>query len=186
MPTNLSTFLGSSFAGSPGPQGSQGIRGPQGAQGSIGPQGSAAASDIPAGSVLLFYQASAPTGWTQVTTQNNKAMRVVSGTGGGTGGSTAFTSVFASRTPAGTVSVSNAAVTLTSTQIPSHSHGIEGTNGIMKSNPISGFLNNQGINQADSSTNPTGGGGSHTHANTATFSGTALDFAVQYILCSKN
>ena len=50
---------------------------------------------IPAGSVMLFYQSAAPTGWTQLTTQNNKALRVVSGTGGGTGGSNTFTTTFA-------------------------------------------------------------------------------------------
>jgi len=52
------------------------------------------ASEIPSGSVMLFYQGSAPTGWTKVTTQNNKALRVVSGTGGGTGGTNNFTTVF--------------------------------------------------------------------------------------------
>ena len=31
----------------------------------------------PAGTRKLFYQATAPTGWTQVTTHNNKALRVV-------------------------------------------------------------------------------------------------------------
>lgn len=45
---------------------------------------------IPAGTVMLFFQGSPPTGWTQVTTQNDKALRVVSGAGGGAGGTTAF------------------------------------------------------------------------------------------------
>jgi len=35
---------------------------------------------------MVFFQASATTGWTQSTTHNNKALRVVSGTGGGSGG----------------------------------------------------------------------------------------------------
>lgn len=43
---------------------------------------------IPAGTVMVFYQAAAPTGWTKVVTQNDRALRVVSGTGGGTGGAT--------------------------------------------------------------------------------------------------
>ena len=55
----------------------------------------AAIQVIPTGSVMLFYQSAAPTGWTQLTTQNNKALRVVSGTGGGTGGSNTFTTTFA-------------------------------------------------------------------------------------------
>ncbi|QCW22908.1 tail fiber [Synechococcus phage S-B05] len=52
---------------------------------------------IPAGTTMLFYQASAPSGWTKLTTQNNKALRVVSGSGGGTGGNNTFTSTFATR-----------------------------------------------------------------------------------------
>ena len=47
---------------------------------------------IPSTSVMVFYQAAAPTGWTQVATQNDKALRVVSGTGGGTGGTHALSS----------------------------------------------------------------------------------------------
>jgi hypothetical protein len=117
-------------------------------------------------------------------------MRVVSGTGGGTGGTTAFTSVFTSRTPAGSVSVSNAAVTLTTSQIPSHSHTFPGPPGYDRYNNVyTGYITSTGPNDTQQGTSSTGGGGSHTHANTASFSGTALDFAVQYIdiiLCSKN
>lgn len=47
---------------------------------------------FPPTTVMVFYQAAAPTGWTQVTTQNDKALRVVSGSGGGTGGSQALSS----------------------------------------------------------------------------------------------
>mgnify|MGYP003639224840 CR=1 FL=1 len=42
---------------------------------------------FPTGTVMVFYQTAAPTGWTKSTAQNNKALRVVSGNGGGTGGS---------------------------------------------------------------------------------------------------
>jgi len=41
---------------------------------------------IPNGSVMVFFQSAAPTGWTKVTSQNDKTLRVVSGNGGGTGG----------------------------------------------------------------------------------------------------
>jgi len=41
---------------------------------------------IPPGTVMCFFQASAPTGWTKVVTQNDKVLRVVSGAGGGSGG----------------------------------------------------------------------------------------------------
>lgn len=43
---------------------------------------------IPAGTVMVFYQAAAPTGFTKVVTHDDKALRVVSGAGGGTGGAT--------------------------------------------------------------------------------------------------
>ena len=59
---------------------------------------------------MLFVQSSAPTGWTKQTSHNNKALRVVSGSGGGSGGSNAFTSMFASRSlsvsGSGTASIS--------------------------------------------------------------------------------
>jgi hypothetical protein len=44
---------------------------------------------FPVGTALVFYQAAAPTGWTKQTVQNDKYLRVVSGTGGGSGGTVA-------------------------------------------------------------------------------------------------
>lgn len=146
---------------------------------------------FPSGTLMLFQQTAAPTGWTKQTTHNDKTLRVVSGAAG-SGGSTAFTSVFTSRTPSGSVSVSNAAVTLSESQIPSHTHTFTVTEA--DDNNHSGNGNNSAAN-ADAGINGsvttagTGGGGSHTHNNTASFSGTAMDFAVQYvdlIIASKN
>lgn len=137
---------------------------------------------IPPGTVMLFFQAAAPAGWTQVTTHNNKSLRVVSGTGAGTGGSVAFTSAFTSQAVTG----SNSATTLTTAQIPPHTHMVgdagganvaAGGNPIVTGSPIdtvSGDGSAQGL-----------GGGSHNH----TFTGTAINLAVQYIdiiLASKN
>ncbi len=68
---------------------------------------------LPSGTRLLFVQTNAPTGWTKDTTQNDKALRVVSGSAS-SGGTTAFSTVFTSRTPAGTVGNT----TLTVSQIP--------------------------------------------------------------------
>lgn len=42
--------------------------------------------DFSSGTKMVFYQVSAPTGWTKDVTQNDKALRVVSGDGGGIGG----------------------------------------------------------------------------------------------------
>lgn len=44
----------------------------------------------PFGSKMLFFMSSPPIGWTQAATQNNKALRIVSGTGGGSGGTHAM------------------------------------------------------------------------------------------------
>ena len=57
------------------------------------------------GTVMLFVQTAAPTGWTKSVANNDKALRVVSGAAS-TGGSVAFTTAFAS-------GLSDNAVTLT-------------------------------------------------------------------------
>ena len=49
---------------------------------------------VPQSSVSVFYQSAAPTGWSQSTAHNDKALRVVSGAGGGSGGTSSFTTVF--------------------------------------------------------------------------------------------
>ena len=130
----------------------------------------AAAIVIPSGTVMPFFQPNAPTSWTKLTSHNNKALRIVSGTGGGSGGSVAFTSAFTSQGVSGSVG----STTLTTAQIPAHAHGITlyetetGTTGVTRGGPTyvaDGFTNNQG------------GGGSHNHS----FSGTAINLAVQYI-----
>ena len=129
-----------------------------------------------AGTLVLFQQTAAPTGWTKVTTQNDKALRVVSGTAS-TGGSVAFTTAFASQAVAGTVG----STTLTTAQMPAHTH------------PSSLFTNDCGATLSPNTfgkaasilTGSTGGGGSHNH----TFTGTAINLAVQYvdvIIASKN
>ena len=78
---------------------------------------SGAWANIPAGTVMLFVQTSAPTGWTKSTAHDNKALRVVSGSAS-SGGSVAFTTAFASQAVTGTV----ASYTLTTADIPSHNH----------------------------------------------------------------
>lgn len=82
---------------------------------------------VPQYSTMVFYQASAPTGWTKSTTHDNKALRVVDGTGAGSGGSISFTNIFNDTTGAqggvsATLSGSVGPTTLTTQQIPSHTH----------------------------------------------------------------
>jgi hypothetical protein len=62
-------------------------------------------SIFPTGTATLFQQTSAPTGWTKVTTYNDYALRIVSGSGGGTGGSVAFSSAFTAQTVSTTATV---------------------------------------------------------------------------------
>jgi hypothetical protein len=147
----------------------------------------AATSSIPAGSVVLFYQANAPTGWTKILTENNKALRVVSGSGGVSGGTTAFSTVFANQTVTTSVSISGTtgATTLSTSQMPSHTHG-QGVRSVGE-----GLASGAGGSWELSDTTATGGGGSHTHSFSGSGSGTssAVTLNVQYIdiiLCSKN
>jgi hypothetical protein len=141
---------------------------------------------IPAGTVILFYQAAAPTGWTQVTTQNNKALRVVSGTGGVAGGTTAFSTVFANQTPTITTSeLSVGATTLSISQIPSHNHDIARGD---DSTNFTGVGLNSNTASAVTSTSQ-GGGGSHTHSISGSATSSAVTLNVQYIdiiLASKD
>lgn len=79
----------------------------------------------PAGTRMLFQQSTAPTGWTTDTNENDKALRVVSGSTS-SGGSVAFSAAFTSHTPAGSVSTTLSGhtgyKTLTESHLPSHHH----------------------------------------------------------------
>lgn len=126
--------------------------------------------EIVSGTAMLFVQTAAPTGWTKSTTHNNKALRVVSGTAS-SGGSTAFTSVFTSRTPAGTVGDR----TLTVAMMPVHDHSTTFGGGDITSITTSG--SSTAADSTLGSTGNAGSGNSHDHS----WVGTAMDFAVQYI-----
>lgn len=146
------------------------------------------ASGFPAGTVMLFSQTSAPTGWTKDSTNyNDYALRVTTGTVA-SGGTVGFTTAFASYTPAGSISINTSglsagATTLTTAQMPSHTHSA-GT-GLIGG----GALGNAGgygqLTVGYGATSSTGGNGSHSHAMsgsaTGTFTGTARDFAVKYL-----
>jgi hypothetical protein len=110
---------------------------------------------FPSGTRMLFQQTSAPTGWTKDVSQNDKALRIVSGSVT-TGGTTAFSTVFASRTPAGTVgntiatgSIGSTTATgtvggtaLTVGQLPSHQHFISNdTNSATTALSASNYVN---------------------------------------------
>jgi hypothetical protein len=137
---------------------------------------------IPAGTVMLFAQTSAPTGWTKSTAHDNKALRVVSGTAG-SGGSVPFTTAFAVRAAGGTV----LGATLAESQIPGHQHSRNNAGGAHNSGygnapytAASGFGSPRtGLSSV------VGGGGAHDHG----FVGSSIDLTVQYvdvIIATKN
>lgn len=81
---------------------------------------------FPSGTAMVFAQTAAPTGWTKSTTHNDKALRVVSGAAS-SGGATAFTGVFGAGKSAGSY-------TLTTNDIPSHTHTDSGHTHRMQAN----------------------------------------------------
>jgi len=138
---------------------------------------------FPAGTVMLFGQTAAPTGWTKDTSNfNNSGLRIVTGTAS-SGGSVDFTTAFASQTPTGSVSItaisgSAGNTTLSTPQIPSHSHPLQNNQG-----PGSSGISGGG---SGTSTGATGGGGAHSHpfsfsSGSGTFSGNAINLAVKYV-----
>lgn len=135
------------------------------------------------GTKMLFVQQAAPTGWTKATDQNDKALRIVSGSSGGTaGGSTDFTVVFTSRT-------------IAEANLPSHSHTFSGTtssNGAHThtyeyggSRSAESGSNITIVASTSLQTGTTSSNGAHTHTYSGTTSsvgsGTAMDFAVKYL-----
>lgn len=139
---------------------------------------------FPSGTLMLFQQTAAPTGWTKQTTHNDKALRIVSGTAS-SGGTTAFSTAMATPSISGVslsgapgvgnlaVSVSGniADTTLSSNQIPSHSHALNlgkssgGESGVgIRAQNYAGN-GNTNFNVSSFSTSNTGGGGSHNHGH---------------------
>ena len=151
---------------------------------------------FPSGTLMLFQQSTAPTGWTKQTTHNNKALRVVSGTAS-SGGTSSFTTVFANQTPTITTSaLTAAATTLSTAQLASHGHtfAYRDTSGGW---PSGGYLTadaymynvDRSNNSVANSVQAAGSGSSHTHSITGTATSSAITLDVQYvdlIIASKN
>lgn len=124
-----------------------------------------------AGTKLVAAQTTAPTGWTKDVTHNNKAVRVVSGTVG-SGGLTAFSTVFASRTPSGSISSNS----FSAAQLAVHDHGYDTYSGTNTPSTNGAAVPGSSFSAAKTVTS-TGSGSTHGH----TFTGSALDFDVQYV-----
>jgi hypothetical protein len=128
---------------------------------------------FPSGTVMLFVQTAAPTGWTKSVAHNDKALRVVSGAAG-TGGSTAFTSVFAART-------------IAEVNLPAHSHAVTDpghTHVTTFGGSFPYYGGGSGFGGIASATVDAATDSATTGITIGnTGSGTAIDFAVQYVDC---
>jgi hypothetical protein len=137
----------------------------------------AAAGGFSSGTLMLFVQTAAPTGWTKSVTHNDKALRVVSGTAT-SGGTTAFSSVFSNQTPTITTSgLSAGATTLSTSQIPSHTHTTSVGGTFAVSTP--GYGN--AVSAGSTNSGATGGGGSHTHSISGSATSSAITLNVAYV-----
>jgi len=125
---------------------------------------------IPAGTIMVFFQADAPVGWTQVVANNDSMLRVVSGEGGGSGGSASPITLDWSHNHTTRDHL------LTIAQMPNHDHNLDGVK-VMSTNtpyvspndPTSGSTASGRIYTATDE----GGGQVHNH-------GTTLDAGVTF------
>jgi hypothetical protein len=118
---------------------------------------SAAAAAFDSGTRMSFQQTTAPTGWTKDTTAaiNDSMLRFVTGSAS-SGGSVAF-STWAGTTTAG-------ATTLTTPQIPSHTHTVDGRSGGGYAPPPTTAITKGPPGTSNPfSSQAAGGGGSHDH-----------------------
>jgi hypothetical protein len=147
---------------------------------------------VPQSTVALFFQASAPTGWTISSVNNDAALRVVNGTGGGTGGTINFSSAFPAslKTVSGSAAVTGTVgnTTLDVNTIPNHSHGSAPGNAFPTfsitpggGGPFMGVAPGN-IEVFGNVTSSTGNSGAHTHpwSGPASLS-TTVDLRCQYI-----
>jgi microcystin-dependent protein len=115
---------------------------------------------FPAGTRMLFQQASAPPGWRKDTAHNDKALRVVSGSVG-SGGTVAFSTVFG-RT-------ATDSFTLTTAHIPAHAHGVFGS---LDAAAATDRYQVGGASVQGSTATDGGSGGAHSHG---------MDIRVHYV-----
>jgi hypothetical protein len=143
---------------------------------------------IPTGSKVIFAQASAPTGWTQDASMNDRVLRVVSGAGGAQGGSWVISGL------------SSAAYALTINDIPAHGHPYQHKGGIETSSDsgstggiLTGTLGGTYTAPAysgppdDATGHAIGGtGGGAAHAHSLSHDGSWRPAYVDVIVCTKN
>lgn len=159
-------------------------------------------SSFPAGTSMLFQQTAAPTGWTKQTTHNDKSLRIVTGSVG-TGGSVAFSTALATPSVTGSLAAGNLAgslsgdigsTSLSTGQMPSHTHRSSKPQASV-SNPQQYGNPSRKAGQVTQNTNSlatssAGSGGSHNHttgnlavsmSGTPTISSATATINVQYV-----
>lgn len=158
----------------------------------------------------IFYQAAAPTGWTRSTAHNDKALRLVSGTGGGSGGTNSFSSMMRNFNIGGSFSIptnSTGGTSITLNETPVHTHGNGGSIGLnavpRNLDPDGNFVSWNGgdvrrasgwtrTSPSTGDTTPTttrGAAHSHPFSASASLSNQPVNIAVQYIdviVCTFN
>lgn len=132
----------------------------------------------PAGTVMIFHQAAAPTGWTQVLTFDNSMLRVVNsgdGSGAGTDSPISWASAHVHTT---------AGHTLTIAEVPAHTHSFTayGSNGGNAVETAAAGVGTSFVQVTSSS----GGGGSHTHGDTGSAGATFTPRYINVIKASKD
>ena len=156
------------------------------------------ATPIPSGTTTLFRQTTAQPGWVKLTNIDDFTLRVVNGTAS-TGGLSGFSTLFpssASRTFSGTYALNATigGVTLTTTQIASHTHQAGSTyTSAIRGAPAPGgqLIAGPPVDTTLVTSGSGGGGGSHTHPTTFTpgtgpfTSSATIDFRVQYVDCIR-
>jgi len=130
-------------------------------------------AEFPSGTVMIFQQSAAPTGWTKQTAVNDYGLRVTSGAVGVTAASP-FSTIFAQTTVGST--------TITTGTMPSHGHGVGGRGNTPIYGDSGGGIGGGGafgISEAFTISN-TGGDGSHAHSVNLSLS------YIDVIIASKN
>jgi len=150
------------------------------ATGAITTSGSGTILGIGTGARMTFQQTSAPTGWTKETsaTYNDAALRFQTGTVT-TGGAAGFIATMnAAGATATDGSGTSGGFTLTTTEMPSHTHPADttiGSGGVQ-------VVAEAGSRASSLITGATGGGGSHSHS-TPTHSHVLNSFNLKFVDC---
>lgn len=130
-------------------------------------------SPTPAGTVMIFPQSTAPTGWTRQNVNDDSAIRIVGSAVPGSGGSNGFISKLINQ-------ITLDSHTLTQGEIPSHGHNLNTNQTTSGASGSTNIFYSNGSTGTFLTSSSAGGGGGHVHT---------LTLGVKYLdvmVCSKN